>query len=644
MKSNFDWKAYVNNYLDLKEAGIDNEEKALNHWENYGKFENRTWIPKLNIIKHIDNSIFKDLTIEEDKINFNWKNYIDRYSDLLDAGITDQESAWNHWNKYGKREGRNYSDKKIKYNKKNVITIVTSPIIESIAINFSNFFKEFNIYTKIIYDLSEERCKQSSIDDIFLIIHNDAAHELLPKTFILYQAEQATSDFFNKKYLNELNKSFSIWEFSIKNKIKYDKINLNKIFCQPMPFYYLNINTENKNTENKNTINNSIFDIGFYGAQNERRYKILNNISSFFNTNIGFGKIGEERNKIINESKIILNLHYYKECGIESCRLNEILQYDKVIISELPDIKDWYNKNLYDNLVIFIDEIKDDFSNINKLIEKIKFYLIPENYEKQINIMKKLKANLHNKCKFSISKNLLTHRNILDFNKNKFEFELNKDQLYCLHLLETPYRIEEFKKQKYIPQFTIFPAVKYSPGWMGTSYSYTNIIWNAKRCGLKSITVFEDDCHFKSDFNEKYKIFKEFLDKIPKWDIFVGVIANLPPETNVINVYKYKDITFVELDRMLSMVFNIYNKSSYDSILKWDEKNTDVHTNTIDQFLKNKHLSIITTYPFEFECTNTDSTLWGTNLFNEYNKLFKLSLDSLKNKIENFSGKIIKIK
>ena len=37
----FDWQYYINNYEDLRNAGIDNEEKAYDHWVNNGKSEGR---------------------------------------------------------------------------------------------------------------------------------------------------------------------------------------------------------------------------------------------------------------------------------------------------------------------------------------------------------------------------------------------------------------------------------------------------------------------------------------------------------------------------------------------------------------------------------------------------------------------------
>jgi len=37
----FDWKFYIAQYPDLQRAGINTEEKALCHWNKYGKKEKR---------------------------------------------------------------------------------------------------------------------------------------------------------------------------------------------------------------------------------------------------------------------------------------------------------------------------------------------------------------------------------------------------------------------------------------------------------------------------------------------------------------------------------------------------------------------------------------------------------------------------
>jgi len=41
IENEFDWKFYISKYNDLREAGILTKDKALWHWNFYGKKENR---------------------------------------------------------------------------------------------------------------------------------------------------------------------------------------------------------------------------------------------------------------------------------------------------------------------------------------------------------------------------------------------------------------------------------------------------------------------------------------------------------------------------------------------------------------------------------------------------------------------------
>lgn len=116
------------------------------------------------------------------------------------------------------------------------------------------------------------------------------------------------------------------------------------------------------------------------------------------------------------------------------------------------------------------------------------------------------------------------------------------------------------------------------------------------------------------------------------------MIADLPENTILYKIYKYKDITFIEINKMNSMVFNIYNNRIYDSIINWNINDNDVDNNTIDSYLKQQYnLKIIVPVPFEFSCLNINSTIWGDiNLFNEYNKLFQKSLNIINNLIQEY--------
>ena len=130
----FDWEYYVNKYEDLKNAGIDNEEKAKNHWINYGKKEGRTsdillsyfdWEYYINSYEDLKNAgIDNEVKAKNHWINYgrkegrtsnilsensDWKYYLNRYEDLRNAGIDNEKNALNHWINYGREEGRIYN-------------------------------------------------------------------------------------------------------------------------------------------------------------------------------------------------------------------------------------------------------------------------------------------------------------------------------------------------------------------------------------------------------------------------------------------------------------------------------------------------------------------------------------------------------
>ncbi len=95
----FDWKYYTSIYHDLQKAGIDTREKALQHWNNHGKKENR----KCNDFECFD-------------YNF----YIKTYPDLQFTNIND---AYNHWINFGRNEKRVCCLNKMKQNMEQFIKI-----------------------------------------------------------------------------------------------------------------------------------------------------------------------------------------------------------------------------------------------------------------------------------------------------------------------------------------------------------------------------------------------------------------------------------------------------------------------------------------------------------------------------------------
>ena len=61
-----------------------------------------------NEIKEIEKSFTRPITPVDE--NFNWKKYVGYYQDLKNDNVDTKEKAWNHWIKYGEKEGTVYFD------------------------------------------------------------------------------------------------------------------------------------------------------------------------------------------------------------------------------------------------------------------------------------------------------------------------------------------------------------------------------------------------------------------------------------------------------------------------------------------------------------------------------------------------------
>ena len=284
-------------------------------------------------------------------------------------------------------------------NKIKKIILITTRFIQSISDYFKIIFENKNIKCEIKYNLEIIDCLNmyNSDDIIFIILFNNSNHFLLPNKFIFYQIEQIGSVFLtDKKFKSKLKysclKAENVWEYTSLTRDIYKKYCENKLNYVPMPFICLNTDKYMNSTEFK-------YDVFFYGNKNYRRCKILNELKKHFNMKISYGIYGNEKIKYILESKIILNIHYYENSGLETCRFNEILNYNRIIISENSS-DDKLNTELYNNIVILVNNVNNDLSNIDTLIDSIKYFLNNENYMKKINenkiLIKKLEQEINN--------------------------------------------------------------------------------------------------------------------------------------------------------------------------------------------------------------------------------------------------------
>lgn len=280
------------------------------------------------------------------------------------------------------------------------IIIITTKIISSISEYFKIIFEHNGYLCEIKYELEIKQCMEMAFcpDTIFIILFYNSSHYLLPTKFIFYQIEQIDSIFLtDEKFKSKLKylciKSVQVWEYTNITGYIYSKYCKNKLKCIPMPFV-LDKNILKFETSEID-LNEFDYDIFFYGTKNLRREKILNELTKYFKIKVGWNTYGNTKIKYIKKSKIILNLHYYVDAGLETCRFNEILNYNKIIISEKSH-NDLINMELYENLIVMVEP-----NNVDELINCIKFYLNPNNYLNKINenkiLIKKLEQKIIDK-------------------------------------------------------------------------------------------------------------------------------------------------------------------------------------------------------------------------------------------------------
>ena len=327
MSHTFDWKTYINNYEDLKKAGINTETKALKHWNTHGKKEGRI----CNIIEKND---IKNINVKA-KNSFDWKTYINNYEDLRNAGIDTKDKAIQHWINYGMKEGRTYkyilnlTDKLVANNE---YLFNSNNVGENVDIEkITNINNEYNN----LIDVNSIDFNKLNINIRNLISFNDIKNTFNKKMYYVYDKTSFYNlypefdyEYYRKKYFE----SSDISEFDV------------------LLYYH------KEGKYNKHTINNNITIIVY---------------SLILNNNCGGILVMHNLVKLINNLNLpnikakLFNPHNYK--------------YKNIFSEKFADI-DEINDN---TIVIYPEIIKNNPLNATKIIRWILLDLgieMPSNY------------------------------------------------------------------------------------------------------------------------------------------------------------------------------------------------------------------------------------------------------------------------
>lgn len=511
----------------------------------------------------------------------------------------------------------------------NTIYILTTRHCFFIAKLIENSLIKIGLPSEIVFDTPHTGFG----DGVHFVICPQMFDEL-PSTYIAYQLEQSVSSrWFTDDYIKKLHHSYAIFDYSLDN-IKF--LQSKGLYYQQMyymPLAYLDAYSEVNDVDEE-------YDILFYGdANNERRREYLNVLSKKFKLKIVSEVFGEELYKEISKAKIVVNIHYYDGALLETTRLYECLSLNKMVVSETSSDID-----VHCQLKECVDFVS--VGNIDEMVERIEFWL-----KNDVSRKTKIKDNIqylksnsnwfeYYFMRFMLANDWLSFDKFYNLVGSYIKFD---SDMVCLSLPESIARMKDFEKDN-IYGFQIFPGLRHKIGWLGAGMSYKFMLKKAKEQKLERITICEDDVEFKKDFLSSYKNTNAFLSTKDNWDIFSGLIADLHDDVNILNIEKDQlNKEYIYLDKMTSMVFNIYSSKFYDKLLAWDEKDHNVEFNAIDRFIENHSTCVtVTTAPYMVgHKEDLNSTLWGANN-SIYSEMIKHSELKLLNKLMNYKAKLKK--
>jgi GR25 family glycosyltransferase involved in LPS biosynthesis len=461
----------------------------------------------------------------------------------------------------------------------------------------------------------------------------------LPKHYIAFQMEQSgNARWFTDEYFTRLENAIAIFDYSLKN-IEYllqQGIPYQKLFYMPISSYadYPNYLAKIGYDLIENTAAKPI-DVLFYGDANcDRRKAYLNELKKHFNVTVASEVFGASLTKMIRQARVVVNIHYYEGALLETTRLYETLSLGTPIVSESSvDIEE------YQDLAGVIDFCPT--GDIPAMIAKLQALLSDDVVHRaRVAEITNLVAK-DNKNSLYLKRYLLsTDKITLPEYQSSLNFAAITDNAIprlCLSLSETPVRRKAFfANPTYGFQFS--EGLRHHIGWIGCGMSYKYILSSMLACKSNMLVVCEDDVISPKDFDKNLeKVISHLKKSDIDWHIFCGIIAHLHEETKILDVKNIDGIEYVYINKMTSMVMNIYSQRGMELIAQWDEKNSNANTNTIDRYVEaTENLVVVTTLPFMVGyAEEQQSTLWGIKN-TEYTPMIAMSEAFLAEKVAEF--------
>ncbi|MFC0246055.1 hypothetical protein ACFOLL_15805 [Falsochrobactrum ovis] len=439
--------------------------------------------------------------------------------------------------------------------------------------------------------------------DIYIVLCAQMFDRLPPnERRILFQLEQSVSSrWFSKKYISDLENSLAIFDYSLTN-IEFLQ---NKGIRYPH-VHYIPIGLSSSNISVNNPAEKE-YDFLFYGDSNSspRRRHFLSKLQEKFSVVVYNNLFGEDMHNAIRKAKVVVNIHYYEGALLETPRIQECLSLGTPVLSE--GAKDQYDYPELNGAVRFFNEnsVEDMLLQAETILADI------DNYVESLSHSAKRSTE---RFAFMLDRALVA-LGLLPVEKlqENLPYIPHDSNTIALSLPETISRRKALMES--MPRSAvIFDGARYSPGWIGCGLSFKLLAMYALAKNFDYLTVFEDDALLPDQYESKMsEIIGYLTTRSDKWDIFSGLMAEVHPDTKILSVEVHDGIMYATVDRMVSSVCNIYNKSALGLLSKWDPTNHDVVKNAFDRYLQNlPNLHVVVAIPFiAGHREELNSTLWG---------------------------------
>lgn len=355
---------------------------------------------------------------------------------------------------------------------------------------------------------------------------------------------------------------------------------------------------------------------------------MLAELAEHFSVKVVSEVFGDELISELKSARVVINIHYYENALLEMPRIQECLSIGIPVVSEGAQDQGDYPELA--GAVNFFEE-----GSVSGMVAAVRAAL-----DRQVSdaMVSQAVESGGQRFNFMFDRFLIAMGFLSATHAKSLSLQLPAlTERVALSLPETFSR--RVLLEAALPRDTIiFDGIRRNPGWVGCGLSYYSLANNAIANKMKSLTVMEDDVVLPQDFEYKIKIIQGFLSsREGQWDIFSGVIAALHPDAKVLDVTVYEGLTFATINRMTSMVFNIYGEKALELLASWDPENLDAATNTIDRYLESKsELRVVVTMPFFVgHREEVNSTLWGFNN-RQYVEMISQSQKSLRKKVDQF--------